>query len=299
MGDRSQWRHLLRLVTRAFYSRQCPPAWYLAEGGGEKQLPVTAKLAKVNTSCMAIVLMDHLLDHEWVEEGQVIAHIGQNDTLTRRALHFLKDEHFLISDNRVEKKRSRCDDGQDNEILPTKQRVQTYWAVHLALAFDVVQLRLHRMFRNIDDTLGNPMYRCCTEHCGKIYDALDLMVLRRDNQVDEKGCMSCSECGGHVDEAMSDDQRKALSQLRVDIESDLRPILTLVRGLKDTQPPPLDRLAVWVARFRQEKLAQAQAALDATAVSVAAVCQQPLAGNDKGVGSGFEWDEDEDEWEEV
>lgn len=66
--------------------------------------------SKVDTSGLAILLVDYLAQREWVREEHLLKDMIIAPKLVLRALNYLKEERILRSDSRREGKRSLTTD---------------------------------------------------------------------------------------------------------------------------------------------------------------------------------------------
>ncbi|KAL6756740.1 hypothetical protein V8C86DRAFT_3136385 [Haematococcus lacustris] len=286
LNDPRPFRELLSLVVRAFYPGPCPPKHFHDGEEGSRN-----KLAKVDTTGLAIVVMDYLLAREWVGEEQICAELGQHQKVVRRALKYLEHENFLMGEHRRETKRSQkhdvvkavvdarqqqmkaiqepaaglSKDEDDEEEGLQKAHTFSYWAVDLVRAFDMVQLRLHVMRKLLKDELDArealAKYLCKTAHCGKEYDSYDMPDIMQCD-----GSLQCAMCGGVVeqvfamgktgDDAKIKERREHMRKVLHDMDSQLT-LQQRVSALRLTQPPHPGSLTDW-AKAQQARLAPAQ-----------------------------------------
>ena len=77
-------------------------------------------LSQVNTTGIAIVILDHLAQKEWVREEYLLQELRIAPKLLLRALRFLEQERILRHDSRKEGKRAQQ---KDIVILATKSEI--------------------------------------------------------------------------------------------------------------------------------------------------------------------------------
>ncbi|KAF5839126.1 hypothetical protein DUNSADRAFT_1524 [Dunaliella salina] len=253
--DPRPFKFLVKLAVRAFYPGPCPPKDYQGdkeEGSGAKM----SKLDKLDTRGLAMILMDYMIDQEWVSEDQLLADLNLHHKLVRRALKFLQEK--------------RDEEEDPNEVMEVqKQHTFSYWAVDLPRAFDMIQLRLHVMRQLLKDELEAKeevgRYVCKAGHCNKQYDSFDIPdILQFD------GSLQCVMCGGVVEQVFAtgqtgdDEQRKQrrerCQRVQHEMEMQLEAMLKLVATLRHTQPPFLGSLHDWALnRARAAEAAKAEA----------------------------------------
>ncbi|KAJ9529703.1 hypothetical protein QJQ45_014439 [Haematococcus lacustris] len=125
LNDPRPFRELLSLVVRAFYPGPCPPKHFHDGEEGSRN-----KLAKVDTTGLAIVVMDYLLAREWVGEEQICAELGQHQKVVRRALKYLEHENFLMGEHRRETKRSQKHDVVKAVVDARQQQMKAIQVEH-------------------------------------------------------------------------------------------------------------------------------------------------------------------------
>jgi len=281
MADPRPYKKLLRLVMRAFYPGPCPPKHHQDEADEMAR----SKLAKIDTTGLGIVLVEYLLEREWVPEEQIASDLGQHHKIVRRALKFLEHEHIVMGEHRRETKRMQKTDvvkavtatkaqqlaeatgaakegGDDDEDAVQKQHTYSYWAVDYPRMYDMVQLRLFVMRRLIKDEVDArevlAKYMCKAPQCGREYTSFDMPDL-----ITPDGTLCCTMCTGVVEQVLAtgqtgDDEqrkerRKRLQQLLVDMEDQLKPVADLVLALRNAAVPHHGALIDW-AKVQQAKL---------------------------------------------
>eukprot|EP00798_Chlamydomonas_sp_ICE-L_P007606 gene7606-760_t len=187
----SGFKHLARLAVRAFYSGKAPPPSY--QDGEESG---RSKLGKVDTTGLAVVVVDYLTTREWEPEQAIVDNIKVHHKLIRRVLKYLEREHFLMSEHRRETRRSQKKDvvraligasaaaereaqvstlskEEEEDLAAAMQRGHTisYYAVDYPRLFDGLRLKLHIMRKVLKDELDAKealaKYICSSKWCQK------------------------------------------------------------------------------------------------------------------------------------
>jgi len=197
----SLFKTLVRLVARTFYSGPCPPK---PDGQLSRK-----KWDKVNTTGLAVVILDHLAQREWVREEHLLQELQIAPKLMLRALRYLEQERILRHDSRKEGKRAQAKDivilatkkpstgGDTAEAeAPAKPLLQTYWAIDYPSFWEALRLRLYLMRYKIksevEDARSVADFVC--PKCGNRYSTLDFVnIFNR-----QTGQMMCEDCGIEV-----------------------------------------------------------------------------------------------------
>lgn len=281
---RASYQMMMRLAARAFYAGRCPPP----ERDPDRENP-RSKLNKVDTTGLAVVIIDYLTTQEWVSEEVMTKALGVHMRLLRKALTFLEREHMLRVFERKEVARKPgvvdaameavvaqpdSDEDEDDEDVPGKPKklhLKQYYVIDYSRAFDALQLRIAVMRRRLRDQLEARVavqsYLC--EACGKSYTSMDAMAIL-DLETGEFRCDICQDrpllkqvvAGEALDELTRKQRHEATKKLLQAVEGQVAPLIRLMADLaaRSLPPPEYGELVDWAKRHMHAENKAAAAA---------------------------------------
>lgn len=269
----SGYKKLVKLASRAFFAGPCPPREAEAPQPSSRN-----KFAKVDTTGLAIIVLDTLTRKEWIKEDELADELKLHPKMLRRCMRYLEQEGFVQREHRKETKRGAkrdavtlaaavtaapAADDEDEIEGPARSYTHSYCALDYAVLFDSLQYRLHVMRKTIKEELEgkDPMqnYLCPSPQCQSQYSSLDALSL----PVSEEGEFCCERCGAVLqqvfapgkagDDAARRQRRETMRALQSKMEAQLRPLVELVTALRDVTPPDFGSLNDWAINSLNEQ----------------------------------------------
>jgi len=274
-SDVAAFKRLARIVARSFYSGQCPPK---SRDDTEPE-GARSKLAKIDTSGLAIILVDYLTTKEWVPEQEIVDTLKVHNKLLRKGLKFLERENILMSEHRRETRRSqkrdvvkavmdataeaaRAEEGagsEEEEEQLQKAHTISYYAMDYPRMFDALQLRLLRMRKDLKNELDSKevlaKYMCL--QCNKEFSSMDVAYMQAAGS-DDLHCDLCNNVVQQVfasgqtgDEVERRKRRKMLQERLQMMDTQLRDLEALIKSLRTAVAPYYGTLYEWAVRQQQ------------------------------------------------
>lgn len=285
MVREAEFKRLVRLVARLFYSEGFPPA---EEPEPEEAGKPKRKIATGPTLGLGVIVLDALTRREWVQEDYVpkphsegeakdskapglAQQLRLNPKLLRQALRmFERDELMVRREHRKEKavRRRRPGDvipdaaatamlggtevADENADGAPKQHTHSYCCLDYPTIVDVVQLKLHMMKRALKeaDDDAAPVAAYCCPACDATFTSMDAMRM-----LDDDGDFICDECGTAVEQKLEGGalggnkerqlRKAATRKLIKTFEQATKPVQDLLSTLSGVKPPDYGSLQDW------------------------------------------------------
>ena len=256
------FKQLVRIAARCFYSGQVPKVDAPAPGAPNPK--------RIDTTGLAIVVLDALTKREWIEEDRLAEELQVNAKQLRKTLKVLENEQIVKREHRKFKDRLKQEEAlaAGEEKKPLLSKTQSLCCIDYPSMMDMLQLKLHYMRKKLKDELAESepvmSYKC--QRCNITYTSMDAMRLY--DFMDNK--FKCEQCRTEVEQALGssgetgdDQQRRArkamLKRLQGRLEQQLKPLTEQLKELKDLDPPDHGTHVEWAREQAFKALQQAQA----------------------------------------
>jgi len=172
----SEYRYLVKLVARAFYSENIYLQDIIEKDHSKNLMNETAGI------CIAI--LDKLVEEEWIEENNLSVNLRIDSELLRCVMQFFEKEHFI---HRIYIREKLCFTviTKDRQIITENGKVYTFVSLDYPGFIDSIRMRFHVIRSNLCHQLNklNLSMKNCHYQCVKkaefFMDNKDCLIIQK------------------------------------------------------------------------------------------------------------------------